>query len=814
MPTTPNRSRVEILLTLLAIMWLAWQGRVLGEAELFRGADDRYRRDVELRVGLSPATGKADWLRQVCGQFYDYLASGDAGICAEYRKPPLPVRLRDKSRDLLGLPKAEPPPRTAKPLTAPALGQARQMLGDMEAVHAAWRKDFFQPLAATQKQRDEWEERAREGIGVEDDWRDQFNNLLEKTRTYREHYQLAIRHDEAWSRPVECVWGFLSCRIGTSPQAGGDSLLALAGLAAVLDGDGDKLPTGAFPPKPDWNAAETALGCKGSPLAMAENAADIIGTARASATNAAKSAAVLDLLPQARWHLAAWALAGLLVLQLGRRSVLTHRMLFIALAVWSLTAAITQPPLQWLGGGDIGLLSGGFKPALCLLGAACLALLLPWRQPAPAAMPASAMGYPGFVLFAGLSGWLLLDLSANGYFDNRFQGLYQQGHLFVAFVLVSTLPVLRVPLAQWGLRVLSVWPLVAAGRNLRAWVSWGLASLATLFLLAAVWALLGGHRQFTSEIFRFCLLAGLSWFLLARADKLVSPWLRPPPDQPPGWRPRLAWAIARLPLRLKLAAPLLLTLVFVAGGLKLTDDNGPLLVVLYSGSIFLGLGVAWLAAQHWHWRLGLALGMALVPLYVWAGSFVLLRYGRLFGRRIGERLESAQDPFTASNDQMAHVLWFQEAAAESGGFGLGHAPWCGELAGACRGVPAQIQSDYLYTALDGVFGPWGSAALLALFALWLWRLARFHLAGTSGRVETDDLGQAWLSWLTLCWVGLSLTQLAVTVAGNLAWLPLTGITFPFLSYGTWSLLSNALFLGLALNVNLSADRHGLAMEKP
>jgi cell division protein FtsW (lipid II flippase) len=49
-----------------------------------------------------------------------------------------------------------------------------------------------------------------------------------------------------------------------------------------------------------------------------------------------------------------------------------------------------------------------------------------------------------------------------------------------------------------------------------------------------------------------------------------------------------------------------------------------------------------------------------------------------------------------------------------------------------------------------------------------------------------------------------LTQLAVTVAGNRAWLPLTGITFPFLSYGTWSLLGNALFLGLALNLNRKA----------
>jgi len=55
--------------------------------------------------------------------------------------------------------------------------------------------------------------------------------------------------------------------------------------------------------------------------------------------------------------------------------------------------------------------------------------------------------------------------------------------------------------------------------------------------------------------------------------------------------------------------------------------------------------------------------------------------------------------------------------------------------------------------------------------------------------------------MALCWAALTLAQVAVTVAGNLGWLPLTGITFPFLSYGAWSLLANALFLGLSLHLH-------------
>jgi cell division protein FtsW (lipid II flippase) len=60
--------------------------------------------------------------------------------------------------------------------------------------------------------------------------------------------------------------------------------------------------------------------------------------------------------------------------------------------------------------------------------------------------------------------------------------------------------------------------------------------------------------------------------------------------------------------------------------------------------------------------------------------------------------------------------------------------------------------------------------------------------------------QAWLSWIAVCWVGLTLAQLAITVAGNLGWLPLTGITFPFASFGAWSLLANTFFLSLAISL--------------
>jgi len=173
------------------------------------------------------------------------------------------------------------------------------------------------------------------------------------------------------------------------------------------------------------------------------------------------------------------------------------------------------------------------------------------------------------------------------------------------------------------------------------------------------------------------------------------------------------------------------------------------------------------------------------------------------------RLENLAAPFTSTNDQLALVAWFQRATPPEG-FGIGAAPWCGYApAGNCSGVPAQIHSDYTFTAIVGVFGAMAAWAASLGCALWLHRLIRHHgrvtrgeprLTAIAGHIAND--GQALLSWLGVAWVALTSCQLAVTVAGNLAVLPLTGVTFPFVSFGMTSLLVNLAFLALCLNVNL------------
>jgi cell division protein FtsW (lipid II flippase) len=177
------------------------------------------------------------------------------------------------------------------------------------------------------------------------------------------------------------------------------------------------------------------------------------------------------------------------------------------------------------------------------------------------------------------------------------------------------------------------------------------------------------------------------------------------------------------------------------------------------------------------------------------------------------RLENLAAPLASANDQLALVTWFQEVAP-SAGFGLGAVPWCG-FGGSlgCSGVPAQIQSDYTFTAVVGAFGKTAAWTLTLGCALWLHRLIAHHTRVTrgeprfvaaSGRMANDE--QGFVSWIALTWVVLTLCQLAVTVAGNLAVIPLTGVTFPFVSFGMTSLVVNAAMLAMCLNVNVPRSR--------
>jgi hypothetical protein len=235
---------------------------------------------------------------------------------------------------------------------------------------------------------------------------------------------------------------------------------------------------------------------------------------------------------------------------------------------------------------------------------------------------------------------------------------------------------------------------------------------------------------------------------------------------------------------------------------------GPLLVSAYGGGVFLAAAVIHILQLRGTPKPGARLA-GLTVLCAW---FVFLTEALFtlgqYGATTATRLESAQLPLLSRNDQISIITWFREAVPEWG-YGVGGTPWCGHAGtDRCRGVPLQIHSDYTFTALWGVFGPALASLFAVLSVVWLYLVVRRHGQVTSGTPAATRQGRTWriqtqafLSWVCVTWLILTVCQIVVTVAGNLRVLPLTGITYPFVSFGKTSLWVNALFLGWSMTVD-------------
>ena len=108
-------------------------------------------------------------------------------------------------------------------------------------------------------------------------------------------------------------------------------------------------------------------------------------------------------------------------------------------------------------------------------------------------------------------------------------------------------------------------------------------------------------------------------------------------------------------------------------------------------------------------------------------------------------------------------------------------------------LPA-AQNDFLFAAFTEEWGVAGGAALLLTFALFLYRI------GAVGLRARDNY--AWL----IAWGGgiLFAVQSFINIGSNLGLLPVTGLTFPFFSYGGSSLLTSALLVGIIQHIKIES----------
>jgi peptidoglycan glycosyltransferase len=168
-----------------------------------------------------------------------------------------------------------------------------------------------------------------------------------------------------------------------------------------------------------------------------------------------------------------------------------------------------------------------------------------------------------------------------------------------------------------------------------------------------------------------------------------------------------------------------------------------------------------------------------------AGSFVAYT---LFGH-VRVRVDNWIDPFADPSGAGYQTVQALYAFGRGGLFGEGLGQGLPIISGHLP-IPA-LPTDFIFAAVAEELGLIGAFALLALVMVFVFRGLR------TAMLARDDFSSMLAVGLT---VSLGL-QTLIIAAGNVKLVPLTGITFPFVSYGGSSLLACFVVVGLLLAIS-------------
>jgi cell division protein FtsW (lipid II flippase) len=277
----------------------------------------------------------------------------------------------------------------------------------------------------------------------------------------------------------------------------------------------------------------------------------------------------------------------------------------------------------------------------------------------------------------------------------------------------------------------------------------------------------------TSEILKLALIIFLADYIAREGEKAQA-----------RGRPVLGWL--RLPA-VRYFAPGLLFVAMATLALVQMSDFGAALIL---GGIFVGMLYAGFETRVFATvaaiGLGLALMVGIVLWFTWRIPTVMqLRFIAFVnpwstaelivnGRHLG--ITIAQGPGYQIQQALYAII-----AGGLGGTGLGF--------GSPEYIPL-AQSDFIFAAILEEMGAVVGFAVLALFAILLFRLLR--LAVLLPREQTFER-------MLLTGIALHLfIQVFIMVGGTLNLLPVTGVTIPFLSEGGMALAINLAEVGIAL----------------
>ena len=154
-------------------------------------------------------------------------------------------------------------------------------------------------------------------------------------------------------------------------------------------------------------------------------------------------------------------------------------------------------------------------------------------------------------------------------------------------------------------------------------------------------------------------------------------------------------------------------------------------------------------------------------------------------------IATGNSPVASARQVLEGLISLASGGILGSGIGLGHAGQFGIV----------VQSDMIFTALGEELGLAGLFAIIGLYILIIYRGYRIAVEAT------NDFSQLLAAGLT----SIFAIQALVIMAGNMKFLPLTGIPLPFLSYGGSSIIANYIIIGILLRIshNTAVEREGM-----
>ena len=365
-----------------------------------------------------------------------------------------------------------------------------------------------------------------------------------------------------------------------------------------------------------------------------------------------------------------------------------------------------------------------------------------------------ALGAAAFSLI-GLG--LVMVASASLHLGDRLGDTFHfvSRHLF-ALVLGTTaaLVVVQLP-TRWWLRAST--PLYFVG--LAALLVVLIPGLGKEVNGAVRWIALGPFNLQTSEYMKLFLVLYLAGYLVRRKAEVTHSF----------------WAFFRPMILLLLAAMLLMA----------QPDFGTAVVLLATALAMLFLGGAPL------WQFALLVAGALASLAV----LVVVSPYRL--ERVTSFLNPWSDPF-GSGYQLSQAL-----------IAFGRGEWFG--VGLGNGIQKQFylpeaHTDFVMAVIGEEFGLLGTLLIVALFSVIIWRA--FAIGAAAER--RDARYAAYVAYGLGLWIGM---QAFINIGVNMGMLPTKGLTLPFISYGSNSLIVCCLAVGMLLRIHAENSRSGDGLSK-